>query len=210
MSDNKFFDAPASVAKRMHGRHPPSDILSIVLMQTCLRDFPWLRLGDGLPDRRRFERWAKQLTPAELLALQQQESSEFKPKGPRGMWARAECVFLRWERPHRLDEVFVEAMYPCWGAGPASKFQYVSVISSGPIGCYAVYLGIQFQYLIANPPQPWWDDFANRTLVFGQAALARYNGGTGPNSLGNASCIFSMANLRGSGGAARVKKPSST
>lgn len=186
------------------------DILPIILMHACVTDFPWLSLSDNFPDRRRFERWANKQPSAILLSIQQQELREHKPMGPAGMWARAEYNFSRWQRPHRLDEIFVEAMYPLWGKTALPKISYISVISSGPIGCYAVYLGTRIQYLIANPPNVWWDDFAKRTLSFGNAALERYSGGTTPNSLENSLCIFSTANRRGSGGAPRARKSAST
>ena len=126
------------------------------------------------------------------------------------MWARAEYSFSRWQRPHRLDETFVEAMYPCWDVGAPGNRPYITVVSSGPYGFYTVYIGKRFQYLIAHPPQTWQDDLAGRALVYGPAALERYNGGADPNSPGNASCILSMANLRGLDCIPRARKSSST
>lgn len=174
--------APAEPVTPAHCGPPLSTALSFVLTKACLYDFPWLHLADSYPDRRQFERWAQQRTQADFEAIQRKELVTCTPMGPRGMWAHADVEFSRWWRPHRLDEVFVEAMYPFWNRASLAKLPYVIVVSSGPLGCYAVYLGTRLQHIVATPPQVWREDLANRNLSMGQPALERYVGATGRNA----------------------------
>lgn len=76
---------PLRLTNQVRGKNQPADVLPIVLMQACLHEFSWLRLGDNFPDRCRFDRWAKQRTSAELSLIQQQEFYGYKPLGPSGM-----------------------------------------------------------------------------------------------------------------------------
>lgn len=178
----------------------PGIVLSAIIFKGCLEDLPWFSVPDCFSDRHRFERWAQRLAPDELATLQRREHENHLPLGPDGMWARAEDVYSRWQRPHRLDEVFVETMYPLWAGERALEVAYLTVLSSGPLGLYAVYVDEDLQYLIGNPPQIWLNDLSGRALVVGNDAYTRYaqtlgaEVGSGPNSEENSSCIFFTAN----------------
>lgn len=180
---------------------PLGQELARILMQACLEDFPWIRLDDDFPSKLCLEQWGRRRAPGTLKVLRQRERRECVPLGPQGLWARAEHKYGLAHRPHKLDEVFVETMYPFWSDAVPGKFlPYITVISSGPYGLYALYKGGRFQYRIGQPPPIWWEDLRGRALVWGPAAVSRYCETNGPNSAGNTSCIFATTNSCGPSG----------
>ena len=69
-------------------------------------------------------------------------------------------------RPHRINEIFVETMYPNWPNNEPlqNHNRYTIVVGSGPFGMYAVYCNEELKFVIRNPNDKWWKDFETRKI----------------------------------------------
>lgn len=103
------------------------------LGHACLDDLPWLdhshRRESGEPSATGL------LSVVELRELSRLERLDLVPRGHGAVaWVCREKRHGLWWRPHRLDEVFVEAFFPWWNDAVDCRPPYVAVISSGPYG----------------------------------------------------------------------------
>lgn len=139
------------------------------LGRACLHDLPWLNQAHR-NEEPEFARFEKKTGPERLQILRDCERLDFVPRGcrPSG-WAtrRREHDGSMW-RPHRLDEVFVEALFPWWGELEVSPL-YVAVVSSGPYGgLETLYInGLPLYQVSPDMPdavrQVWKNDLLHRS-----------------------------------------------
>lgn len=109
------------------------DALRESLGSACLYDLPWVNQSNR-DENAVFSMFEKKAGSGleELVRL------EHLDKVPRGhdsaAWAQRVGKHGGWWRPHRIDEVFVEAFFPWWEEVVGCRPPYVAVISSGPYG----------------------------------------------------------------------------
>ncbi|MCG2575876.1 hypothetical protein LZ012_02570 [Dechloromonas sp. XY25] len=152
----------------------PNQLLEKVCASACLRHLPWLDMSIRPGEREYFEAWAKHRTVSAIRQLNIQEGKTFAALGPQGFWTLQEKRFGRWWRPHKLEEVFVEIMYPTWDSMLEKNPSYLIVISSGPTGSHAIYQNDQFQHLVTEENEKWLKDVSNRSIAIGQDGIERY------------------------------------
>nr|EES53915.1 MAG: protein of unknown function [Leptospirillum ferrodiazotrophum] len=123
----------------------PDLLLRKILADACLNRLPLLGIREN--ELAIFSAWERK-RPAKMRAnLSRKENRSGQLLGPRGYWAWRKQEYGCWYRPHRLDEVVVEGMYP--GLYP----DYVTVLSSGPFGgLYLVYRNVEFLSLEKESP----------------------------------------------------------
>lgn len=153
----------------------PSQIIEKVCGLACLRDLPWLDMSLRSGEREYFEAWEKRQTAPTSRQLHIEERKSFTARGPQGFWAIQENKFGRWWRPHKLDELFVEVMYPIWNVNVDQAPSYLIVIGSGPIGARAIYQNDRFQYLVIEENEAWLADLSTRSIAVGRESIGRYS-----------------------------------
>lgn len=114
------------IGRAMH----PWKIQARVVFKAVMEIFPLLEMNES--EARLLSGWAGRRDPATLRVVRAKETRLRAPEGPRGYWSRWYQRSGRAYRPHRLDEVFVEWMFPVWIERDAPG--YLTVISSGPFG----------------------------------------------------------------------------
>lgn len=111
----------------------PSDALCTSLGHACLQALPWLNQAHR--DEEEISVKFENEMGSTLKELVRLEYANLAPRGHTAVsWAHREKRYGTWWRPHRLDEVFVEAFFPWWKKAVECRPPYVAVISSGPYG----------------------------------------------------------------------------
>lgn len=152
----------------------PAKVLARTMANACLHDFPWLDLSVRPEDDAALSQWAAGVGD-ELRRIQRKEETQLEPQGPAGMWGHFRNEFTRRWRPHKLEELSVEAMYPHKECPIEDEILYIIVLQSKELGLFVVYLNETYQYCTTGNSTAWQVDLSARSIITGPEAAHVYD-----------------------------------